>query len=107
MQGTECIPIGSTGGKRCGVLVRYNGCKCIAKRYLGSEGFDMDYAELVGLGAIQADTQQDLANGEPTIATVRIPKNLRSAAQEAATLHGMGFSAFMGVRLIEELKKGL
>lgn len=66
-QGAICIPIGLTGGKRCGVSVRYNGHKCIAKRFLEAEGFDMDYAELAGLGAIGADMQQDLANGEPPL----------------------------------------
>ncbi|MGO5210887.1 hypothetical protein ACTQ13_03135 [Parafannyhessea sp. LCP21S3_E6] len=39
--------------------------------------------------------------------TIRIPKNLRDAGKEAATLRGVSFSAFICVCMIDELvKKG-
>ena len=67
----------------------------------------MKYAQLVKESATAADIQQFLAEGNATAITVRIPKNLRDAAKEAAAMRGVGFSAFVRMCLIEELKKGL
>lgn len=67
----------------------------------------MDYAELIKNDACPTDIQRYLAEGDATAITVRIPKNLRDAAKEAAAMRGMGFSAFVRMSLIEELKKGL
>lgn len=67
----------------------------------------MDYAELIKNDACPTDIQQYLAEGDATAVTVRISKNLRDAAREAAAMRGMGFSTFVRMCLIEELKKGL
>ena len=67
----------------------------------------MDYAELVKNNACATDIQKYLAKGDITAITVRIPKNLRDAAKEAASMRGMAFSAFVRMCLIEELKKGM
>ena len=67
----------------------------------------MDYAELVKNNACPTDIQKYLAEGDITAITLRIPKNLRDAAKEAASMRGMAFSAFVRMCLIEELKKGM
>ena len=67
----------------------------------------MKYAQLIKESATVANIQQFLAGGDTTAITVRIPKNLRDAAKDAAAMRGMGFSAFVRMSLIEELKKGL
>lgn len=67
----------------------------------------MDYAELLKSDADTTDVQRYLADGEATAITIRIPKNLRDAAKEAAAMRGMGFSAFLRMCMIEELTKGL
>ena len=67
----------------------------------------MDYAELLKSDACATEVQKYLSEGEATAVTIRIPKNLRDAAKEAAAMRGMGFSAFVRSCLIEELTKGL
>lgn len=67
----------------------------------------MDYAELVKENADPTDIQKYLIEGDATAVTIRIPKNLRDAGKEAAAMRGMGFSAFVRMCMIEELKKGL
>lgn len=67
----------------------------------------MDYAELIKNETCSTDIQKYLAEGDATAITVRIPRNLRNAAKEAAAMRGMGFSTFVRMSLIEELKKGL
>lgn len=67
----------------------------------------MDYADLIKTEACSTDIQKYLAEGDATAITVRIPKNLRDAAKEAAAMRGMGFSTFVRMCLIEELKKGM
>lgn len=71
----------------------------------GSEG-RMEYAELIKNNASPTDIQQYLAEGDVTAITIRIPRNLRDSAKEAAAMRGMAFSAFVRMCLIEELKKG-
>ena len=63
----------------------------------------MDYVELVKNEADATDIQRFLVDGDVTAITVRVPKNLRDAAKSAASLKGMGFSAFIRMCLIEEL----
>lgn len=67
----------------------------------------MDYAELIKNDACATDIQRYLAEGDMTAITIRIPKNLRDAAKEASSMRGMGFSAFLRMCMIEELKKGI
>lgn len=88
-------------------MVSYAKIAYVLQNGLLAERVDMDYAELVKSEACQTDIQQYLADGETTAITIRLPKNLRDAAKEAAAMRGMGFSTFVRMCLIEELKKGL
>lgn len=63
----------------------------------------MDYPELLNSNASPTDIQEYLVAGETPTITVRIPKNLRDSAKEAAALRGMSFSALMRASLIKEL----
>ena len=81
-------------------MSQYNVCVCIANLF---ERRRMDYVELVKNEADATDIQRFLVDGDVTAITVRVPKNLRDAAKSAASLKGMGFSAFIRMCLIEEL----
>lgn len=65
----------------------------------------MSYKELIKSGADATDIQQYLVDGEMTAITIRIPKNLRDSAKEAAELKGMSFSALVRASLIQQLAK--
>ncbi|MGO5474726.1 hypothetical protein [Parafannyhessea sp. LCP19S3_B1] len=67
----------------------------------------MKYSDLVEDGANDNKKQEFLAGDGMASITIRIPKNLRDAGKEAATLRGVSFSAFICVCMIDELvKKG-
>jgi predicted DNA binding CopG/RHH family protein len=63
----------------------------------------MSYLELVESGASATDIQKYLVDGEMTAITIRIPKNLRDSAKEAAEIKGMSFSSLIRGALIQEL----
>ena len=63
----------------------------------------MKYSELVDSGATEGQLQEHLANGDPIAITLRVPKNLKDAAAEAARLRGVSFSAFIRSCIISEL----
>jgi predicted DNA binding CopG/RHH family protein len=63
----------------------------------------MSYLELVESGASATDIQKYLFDGEMTAITIRIPKNLRDSAKEAAEIKGMSFSSLIRGALIQEL----
>ena len=63
----------------------------------------MKYSELVESGATEVRRQDFLADGEQTPITLRVPKNLKDAAVEAARLRGVSFSAFIRNCIISEL----
>lgn len=63
----------------------------------------MKYSELVDSGATEGKLQEYLADGEPIAITLRVPKNLKDAAVEAARLRGVSFSAFIRTCVINEL----
>lgn len=63
----------------------------------------MKYSELVESGASEARRQGFLAEGEQMAITLRVPKNLKDAAVEAARLRGVSFSAFIRNCVINEL----
>ena len=54
----------------------------------------MDYPELIKNNASPTEIQKYLVDGEMAAITIRIPKNLRDSAKEAAALKGMSFSAW-------------
>lgn len=63
----------------------------------------MKYSELLESGATESKRQDYLAEGEQTPITLRVPKNLKDAAAEAARLRGVSFSAFIRTCIINEL----
>ena len=65
----------------------------------------MTYSELLKRGADSTEIQEHLVDGEMTAVTIRIPKNLRDGAKEAASLKGMSFSTLVRMCLIDELTK--
>ena len=65
----------------------------------------MKYTELVESGAKQTEIQAYLVQGETVPVTIRIPKNLRDSAKEAAALRGISYSAFVRMCMIQELSR--
>lgn len=63
----------------------------------------MKYSDLVESGATETKRQDFLAEGDPTPITLRVPRNLKDAAVEAARLRGVSFSAFVRSCVINEL----
>ena len=63
----------------------------------------MKGSELVESGASESKRQDHLAEGEQTPITLRVPKNLKDAAAEAARLRGVSSSAFIRTCIINEL----
>ena len=63
----------------------------------------MRYKQLIKSGADATDIQQYLVDGEMTAITIRIPKNLRDSAKEAAELRGMSLSTLVRKCMIDEL----
>lgn len=65
----------------------------------------MDYAELLKTNASQTDIQEYLVGGGIVAVTIRIPKNLRDSAKNAAARRGTNFSALVRECMIDELSK--
>ena len=65
----------------------------------------MKYSELVNSGATETELQEQLVGGDMTTITMRIPRNLKEAGAEAASLRGISFSAFIREMLIVKLTK--
>lgn len=65
----------------------------------------MKYAELIDSGASPTEIQSYLVDSELVPVTIRIPKNLRDSAKEAAALSGMNFTSFVKRLMIEELSR--
>lgn len=65
----------------------------------------MSYGELIDGNATEAEVRKFLADGDMTAITFRIPKNLKEAAQEIARSHGMSFSAFVRMSMMDEIAK--
>lgn len=53
-----------------------------------AKGCGMDYPELLNSNVSPMDIQKYLVGGETSTIAVRIPKNLRDSAKEAAELRG-------------------
>lgn len=64
------------------------------------------FADMIVSGASETDQMRYLANGGQIAITLRIPKNLKDAAQEQAALKGMSFSAYVRTCLINDLTRG-
>ena len=65
----------------------------------------MGNLDLLREDASQTDIRERLVSGRPAAITIRIPKTLRDAAKEKATLKGMSFSAYVREQLFEGLTR--
>lgn len=63
----------------------------------------MKYSELVEGDATQTQKQEYLTSGDVTAITIRIPRNLKEAAAEWASLKGISFSAYARMCMIADL----
>lgn len=65
----------------------------------------MKYAELVDGEAKTGELKSFLVDGENVAVTIRIPKNMRDTAKDAAALSGISFTSLVKMSLIEYLTK--
>ena len=65
----------------------------------------MKYADLIDGEASPSELRSFLVDGKNVAVTVRIPKNMRDAAKEAAALNGVSFTSLVTTSLIEYLSK--
>lgn len=66
----------------------------------------MKYSELIDSGATSTEIQTFLVDSDNVSVTMRMPKNLRDSAKEAAALSGMSLASYIKNLLIERLSKG-
>lgn len=65
----------------------------------------MKYADLIDGEAKASELKSFLVDGENVAVTIRIPKNMRDAAKDAAALSGISFTSLVKMSLIEYLSK--
>ena len=63
----------------------------------------MDYADLIDGNITESELKAHLVEGENVAVTVRIPKNMRDVAKQAAELSGMSSTSLVKMSLIEHL----
>ena len=63
----------------------------------------MNYADLIDGNITESELKAHLVEGETVAVTVRIPKNMRDMAKQAAELSGMSFTSLVKMSLIEHL----
>ena len=63
----------------------------------------MNYADLIDGNITESELKAHLVEGETVAVTVRIPKNLRDMAKQAAELSGVSFTSLVKMSLIEHL----
>ena len=63
----------------------------------------MNYADLIDGNITEGELKAHLVGGENVAVTVRIPKNMRDMAKQAAELSGMSFTSLVKMSLIEHL----
>lgn len=63
----------------------------------------MRYADLIDGNVTESELKAYLVEGENVAVTVRIPKNMRDAAKQAAELTGVSFTSLVKMSLIEHL----
>lgn len=63
----------------------------------------MHYADLIDGNVTESELKAYLVEGENVAVTVRIPKNMRDVAKQAAELSGVSFTALVKMSLIEHL----
>ena len=63
----------------------------------------MNYADLIDGNITESELKAHLVEGETVAVTVRIPKNMRDMAKQAAELSGVSFTSLVKMSLIEHL----
>ena len=63
----------------------------------------MRYADLIDGNVTKSELKTCLVGGENVAVTVRIPKNMRDIAKQAAELSGVSFTSLVKMSLIEHL----
>ena len=63
----------------------------------------MNYADLIDGNITESELKAHLVEGENVAVTVRIPKNMRDMATQAAELSGVSFTSLVKMSLIEHL----
>ena len=63
----------------------------------------MRYADLIDGNVTKSELKTYLVWGENVAVTVRIPKNMRDIAKQAAELSGVSFTSLVKMSLIEHL----
>ncbi len=63
----------------------------------------MNYADLIDGNITESELKAYLVEGENVAVTVRIPKNMRDVAKQAAELSGVSFTSLVKMSLIEHL----
>lgn len=63
----------------------------------------MRYADLIDGNVAESELKAYLVEGENVAVTVRIPKNMRDVAKQAAELTGVSFTSLVKMSLIEHL----
>lgn len=63
----------------------------------------MKYADLIDENVTKSELKTYLVEGENVAVTVRIPKNMRDIAKQAAELSGVSFTSLVKMSLIEHL----
>lgn len=63
----------------------------------------MTFHELCDNGASTTEKRAFLVEGDTSAITIRIPKNLKDAVSDEATLRGLSFSAYVRTCLMDNL----
>ena len=63
----------------------------------------MNYADLIDGNITESELKAHPVEGENVAVTVRIPKNMRDMAKQAAELSGVSFTSLVKMSLIEHL----
>lgn len=66
-------------------------------------GDAVNYADLIDGNVTKSELKAYLVEGENVAVTVRIPKNMRDVAKQAAELSGVSFTSLVKMSLIEHL----
>lgn len=93
-----CIPNPCNFPVTLSVRIHLNNCIALCK-----QGGTVRYADLIDGNVTKSELKTYLVGGENVAVTVRIPKNMRDIAKQAAELSGVSFTSLVKMSLIEHL----